>query len=96
MTEGDAYNTACNGQYRSNCPATKGLDFGSSPNLVDLSYGRHALIAGQKSGMVHALDPDRDGAILWQRRVGLGSTLGGVQWGVIRRGVPTPIGTISL
>ena len=31
--------------------------------------------------MVHALDPDRDGAILWQRRVGLGSTLGGVQWG---------------
>ena len=80
---GDAYNTACNSQYRSNCPGTKGpdFDFGSSPILVDLPDGRRALIAGQKSGMVHALDPDRDGAILWQRRVGLGSALGGVQWG---------------
>jgi polyvinyl alcohol dehydrogenase (cytochrome) len=83
MTEGDAYNMACSGQYRSNCPGTKGpdFDFGSSPILVDLPDGRRALIAGQKSGMVHALDPDRDGAILWQRRVGQGSTLGGVQWG---------------
>lgn len=42
MTEGDAYNTACNGQYSSNCPGTKGLDFGSSPILVDLPDGRHA------------------------------------------------------
>lgn len=83
MTEGDAYNMACSGQYRSNCPGTKGpdFDFGSPPILVDLPDGRRALIAGQKSGMVHALDPDRDGAILWQRRVGQGSTLGGVQWG---------------
>jgi polyvinyl alcohol dehydrogenase (cytochrome) len=56
-------------QYCSNCPGTKGLDFdfGSSSILVDLPDGRHALIVGQKSGMVHALDPDRDGAILWQR-----------------------------
>ena len=83
MTESDFYNVACSGQYRSNCPGTKGpdFDFGSSPILVDLPDGRRALIAGQKSGMVHALDPDRDGAILWQRRVGRGSTLGGVQWG---------------
>ena len=39
------------------------------------------MIAGQKSGVVHAVDPDRGGEILWQTRVGKGSALGGVQWG---------------
>jgi len=84
MTEGDAYNIACTSQYRANCPDKKGpdFDFGSSAILVALADGKRALIAGQKSGMVHALDPDHDGAILWQRRVGQGSTLGGVQWGM--------------
>jgi polyvinyl alcohol dehydrogenase (cytochrome) len=84
MTEHDAYNVACNGPLSSNCPSANGpdFDFGSSPILVDLGEGKRALIAGQKSGMVHALDPDHDGAILWQRRVGRGSKLGGVQWGM--------------
>ncbi len=84
MTEGDAYNVACTSPYRSNCPEKTGpdFDFGSSAILLDLPEGKRALIAGQKSGMVHALDPDHDGAILWQRRVGRGSTLGGVQWGM--------------
>jgi polyvinyl alcohol dehydrogenase (cytochrome) len=83
MTAGDAYNVACGSQFRSNCPLVDGpdLDFGSSPILVDLPDGRRALIAGQKSGVVHALDPDHDGAILWQRRIGRGSKLGGIQWG---------------
>jgi polyvinyl alcohol dehydrogenase (cytochrome) len=31
--------------------------------------------------MVHAVDPDRDGQILWQTRVGKGGINGGVQWG---------------
>ena len=55
-----------------NCPQVNGpdFDFGSSPILVDLANGKRALIAGQKSGVVHAIDPDREGAILWQTRVG--------------------------
>ena len=66
-----------------NCPAAKGpdFDFGSSAILVNLPNGKRALIAGQKSGVVTAVDPDRDGAVLWQTRVGRGSPLGGVQWG---------------
>ena len=36
---------------------------------------------GQKSGMVHAVDPDQKGKILWQTRAGEGSALGGSQWG---------------
>lgn len=57
------------------------MDFGSSATLVSLSNGKRALVAGQKSGVVTAVDPDRDGAILWQTRVGHGGPLGGVQWG---------------
>jgi polyvinyl alcohol dehydrogenase (cytochrome) len=39
------------------------------------------LIAGQKSGVVHALDPDRLGKILWEVRIGHGGPQGGIQWG---------------
>ncbi len=31
--------------------------------------------------MVHALDPDAEGKILWQTRAGAGGLLGGSQWG---------------
>jgi polyvinyl alcohol dehydrogenase (cytochrome) len=83
ITAGDAFNLGCRVPDKTNCPDARGpdFDFGSSPILVDLAGGRRALIAGQKSGMVHALDPDRRGRILWQTRVGKGGTLGGVQWG---------------
>ncbi|WP_439400519.1 c-type cytochrome (plasmid) [Bradyrhizobium sp. PMVTL-01] len=50
--------------------------------MADLADGKRALIAGQKSGMVHTFDPDHAGAIVWQRRVGQGSSLGDVQWGM--------------
>jgi polyvinyl alcohol dehydrogenase (cytochrome) len=68
---------------RTNCPDVDGpdFDFGASPILVTLKSGKRALLAGQKSGMVHALNPDKKGEILWQVRVGKGGTIGGVQWG---------------
>jgi polyvinyl alcohol dehydrogenase (cytochrome) len=83
MTTGDAWNTACRLPDKTNCPdlAAPDFDFSSPPILVTLANGRRALVAGQKSGMVHAVDPDEDGKILWQARVGTGGTLGGVQWG---------------
>jgi polyvinyl alcohol dehydrogenase (cytochrome) len=85
LTAGDAFNNDClrPPAVRDNCPDGNGpdFDFGSSPILVDLPNGRRALIAGQKSGVVHAVDPDRRGEILWQTRVGKGGRLGGVQWG---------------
>ncbi|MGH9759614.1 MAG: PQQ-binding-like beta-propeller repeat protein [Blastocatellia bacterium] len=84
-TAGDAFTTDCDlpAAMRTNCPDANGpdFDFGSSPMLVDLPDGRRALIAGQKSGVVWAVDPDHQGAVLWQRRVGKGGRLGGVQWG---------------
>src|SRR5262249_35154624 len=66
-----------------NCPDSNGpdFDFASPPMLVTLSNGRRALVAGQKSGIVYAVDPDRQGEMLWQTRVGNGGVSGGVQWG---------------
>ena len=83
MTQSDAYVSACRLQDRTNCADSNGpdFDFGASPILTTLANGRRVLLAGQKSGMVHALDPDRNGEVIWQVRVGHGGTMGGVQWG---------------
>jgi len=82
MTAGDAYNMACSAKA-ANCPQSKGpdLDFGSSAILADLADGKRVLLAAQKSGVVTALDPDRGGEIVWQKRIGRGGALGGVMWG---------------
>lgn len=61
------------------------FDFGASAMLVNAN-GRDLLIAGQKSGVVYALDPDKKGEVVWQLRVGKGSTNGGVQWGMAADG----------
>src|SRR5262249_45449354 len=43
--------------------------------------GACANVAGQKSGVVHAVDPDKNGDMIWQTRVGKGGALGGIQRG---------------
>ena len=64
-----------------NCPETLGpdFDFSASPALVKAG-GRDLLVLPQKSGMAYALDPDKQGAPVWQFRFGQGSGRGG-QWG---------------
>ena len=88
MTAGDAYNSSCGDPNGVNCPPENGpdFDFGSSPLLVRTAAGRDLVVAGQKSGMVYALDPDREGEIVWQVRVGKGGVNGGVQWGMASDG----------
>lgn len=51
-----------------NCPKDLGpdYDFGDPPILASLPGGKRVLIAGQKSGMVWAHDPDRKGAVVWK------------------------------
>jgi polyvinyl alcohol dehydrogenase (cytochrome) len=82
VTPGDVFSGACTGGQ---CPGPD-YDFGSSVLLEKLSNGHDVLLAGQKSGVVYALDPDRKGEILWQTRVGKGGTNGGVQWGMASDG----------
>ena len=67
-----------------NCGERAGpdFDFGASPVLAKLRGGRDLIIAGQKSGVAYALDPDRKGEQIWRYRAGGGSGLGGIQWGI--------------
>jgi len=84
LTAADVYNMACaDGPSKASCPEKAGpdVDIGASPILVKLANGKRVLLVSQKSGVAHALDPDKNGEILWQTRVGRGGALGGIQWG---------------
>jgi polyvinyl alcohol dehydrogenase (cytochrome) len=83
ITSGDLFNGGCGQRDTSVCPEKPGpdFDFGSATILRTLSNGKRLLIAGQKSGVLHALDPDNEGKIVWQQKLGAGSILGGIQWG---------------
>jgi polyvinyl alcohol dehydrogenase (cytochrome) len=83
MLEGDAWNMSCGTADPSNCPEKEGpdFDFGQPPILFSLANGRRALIAAQKSGKIHAVDPDADGRLLWSVQVARGGMLGGFEWG---------------
>ncbi|HUB44479.1 MAG TPA: PQQ-binding-like beta-propeller repeat protein [Acetobacteraceae bacterium] len=83
FTPNDAYIVGCASGTVMNCPDNPGpdYDFGQSPILTHLPDGRRVLVIAQKSGVAHALDPDHQGKILWQTRLGKGGALGGSQWG---------------
>ena len=83
MTPNDGWNFSCINPLNSpSCPKEVGpdVDIGSSPILKSVK-GKDYLVIGQKSGIVHALDPDKEGAILWQTRIGKGGAQGGIMWG---------------
>jgi polyvinyl alcohol dehydrogenase (cytochrome) len=83
-TQSDTWNLACPGDP--NCPDKAGpdLDFGMAPLLIHQDDGNDILIAGQKSGVVHALSTG--GKLLWKTRIGKGGGLGGVHWGMATDG----------
>jgi polyvinyl alcohol dehydrogenase (cytochrome) len=88
LLAGDMGNASCFSSAKTNCPEPHGPDYdlGASGNLITLGNGKRLLTIGQKSGMVWALDPDDQGRIVWQARVGHGGPLGGVQWGTATDG----------
>jgi hypothetical protein len=52
------------------------IDFSASPAIATLANGRNLLVIPQKAGLGYALDPDKDGAIVWQYRLWRGSGIG--------------------
>lgn len=84
----DSWNGACTTPDGANCPENHGpdYDFGAPPILIKRAGQADLILAGQKSGMVYALNPDADGAIVWQTRVGRGGIMGGVHWGMASDG----------
>lgn len=83
FTAGDAYNSSCPLPDKVNCPDSDGpdFDFAAPAILVSLKAGKRALLLPQKSGVLHAVDPDRQGQLLWEARLGEGGVHGGIQWG---------------
>ncbi len=82
-TANDAWNASCVLPERVNCPVEDGpdFDFGGATILATRSDGKDLVLAGQKSGMVWALDPD-DGSLVWNNKVGRGGIIGGIHFGM--------------
>ena len=86
-TANDVWNTACDTENDHSCPPEGGpdFDFGAATMLLTASDGQELVIGGQKSGIVHAVNPD-DGSVVWQTRVGRGGIQGGVHFGMAAAG----------
>jgi polyvinyl alcohol dehydrogenase (cytochrome) len=82
VTPNDVYLSNCRAGNPS-CPESNGpdYDFGSPPMLTTLPGGRDIIVIGQKSGIGFALDPEKNGDVIWQYRAGQGGALGGIEWG---------------
>ena len=89
----DAWNFSCDPRIipylpavTRNCPSPTGndLDFGQAPMLLTVQIdgqARELVAVGQKSGVFWALDPERNGAVVWSTVVGPGGIQGGMEFG---------------
>lgn len=86
-TENDAWNVACMMEDKTNCPVENGpdFDFGSGAIMYQNPNGPDLVLAGQKSGVVHAINADT-GVLVWQRKVGQGGIQGGIHFGMALKG----------
>ncbi|MDR0781719.1 MAG: PQQ-binding-like beta-propeller repeat protein [Pseudomonadales bacterium] len=83
-TANDIFLTGCtNDPNGPNCPPdysiNKDWDFGAAIMLAQRNSGPDLVVAGQKSGVVWALDPDT-GELVWNTKVGPGGAMGGIHW----------------
>ena len=84
VSANDVWNGSCRLPTRNDivCPDADApdADFSASPALIETN-GRDVILAANKAGTLYALDPDKQGKVLWQQTTGKGSTGGGVMWG---------------
>ncbi len=82
-TPNDAWNSGCSTPDGYNCPDEDGpdYDFGAPVIIAPAGDGKDYLLAGQKSGVVYALDADT-GKLAWQTKVGRGGIKAGVHFGM--------------
>ena len=82
-----------------NCPDPTGpdYDFSSGVMLVKAPGGGELILAGQKSGVVWALDPSRKGAIVWRTNLALAppNARGELVWGGATDGTSAYFGLTS-
>jgi polyvinyl alcohol dehydrogenase (cytochrome) len=79
----DNWLVACPETTTCNCPKPTGpdYDFGASAILASLADGKQVILAGAKSSVAYGFDPAQNGKMLWQRKLGAGSSTGGIEWG---------------
>lgn len=91
----DVWNMQCNNTKEDsgpNCPWNiagdtgegRDFDFGAGATVLKAG-GKDIVLAGQKSGDMWALDA-ATGKLLWNTRLGEGTALGGVHWGIATDG----------
>lgn len=78
--EQDTWNGNCSNPASLRCsdPAGHDFDFGAAPILID---DGDTVIAGDKGGVVYSINA-ATGALNWSNKVSIGSTLGGIHWGM--------------
>jgi polyvinyl alcohol dehydrogenase (cytochrome) len=54
----------------------------NSPVLVELADKKRILVGANKYSRVVGLDPDKNGAVLWDKKISVGGGFGGVHWGM--------------
>jgi polyvinyl alcohol dehydrogenase (cytochrome) len=86
--EGDTFMARCQASNPadSNCPEKLGpdYDFGGSSAILETVDGKDILLAAGKGGVAIALDPDKEGKLLWRTQLWEGqapSASGLVVWG---------------
>lgn len=80
---GDVWNGSCEDVDRVNCPEDSGpdWDYGAGPVLAADTQGRRVVLAGDKGGVVAALDA-KDGSVIWKIKVGRGGVVAGINFGL--------------
>lgn len=84
VTEDDNFLVGCGPQRRGvNCPLGvigPDHDYGASPIPVKVG-GKALVLSGQKSAVAYAMDA-ATGKLVWSTKVGAGSAIGGIEWGM--------------
>ena len=80
---GDIWNGSCENLDPVNCPDDNGpdYDYGAGPVIALDSQGRRVILAGDKGGVVAALDA-ANGDVLWKNKVGRGGVVAGINFGL--------------
>jgi polyvinyl alcohol dehydrogenase (cytochrome) len=76
----DTWNGNCEIPDSLRCPNPVGHDFDFGAATILLDDG-DTLIAGDKGGVVYSLQAET-GALNWSNKISIGSTLGGIHWGM--------------
>ena len=88
MTSGDAFTVDCDfpEQSERTVPTANGpdFDFGSSAVLVNLATASARSSPARNRASCTRSIPIMEGEILWQRKIGQGGRIGGIQWGIPR------------